>query len=120
MGLVDRFLPDPDNEIELALKIPVLQWRASMNEYARGVAGTPAQIRGSIIDNPRWTLEDAGGRNEIANLDVLLADIDAQPTPGGSTTARIEKAREHGDVILLGEGGVAFTTKAAIRTRLGL
>ena len=87
-----------------------------MNEYARGVAGTPAQIRSSIISNPRWTLVDAGGRNEIVHLDVLLADIDAEV----GDTARLEKAREIGDVILLAEGDVAFGSKAAIRTRLGL
>jgi hypothetical protein len=114
--LVDRFLPDPDNEAEQALKLPVLEWRATMNEYARGVAGTPAQIRASIISNPRWTLTDAGGRDEIVDLDVLLADIDAEPT----NTDRLAKAREIGDVILLAEGGVAFGSKAAIRTRLGL
>ena len=119
MGLVDRFKPDPDTAEEL-LKLPVLQWRGVMNEYARGVAGTPTQIRDAIISNPRWTLVDAGGRNEIIELDVLLADIDAQPTPGGSNTARLEKAREIGDVILLSEENVAFPTKASIRARLGL
>lgn len=97
MGLYDRILG-----LEQP-KIPVHAFGAALQERAFGNV-TTAQVVAA------FTLDAAAE----AELLALFA------TATGTTAQRLQRALEVENVMVLGEAGIAFTTVAAMKSRLGV
>lgn len=90
-------------------KIPVHQFSALMHEFARGQI-TGAQAQDAITQLSGAPL-DAG---EIVEAQTLLATIT------GSAAAKLTRAKEIDDVLMLAEAGSIYGTSASVKTRLGV
>lgn len=97
--LFDRLFPSDDTS-----NIPVHSFRAAVGDYAAG--HTTCQ---EIITY--WAL-DAGAQ---ADLNVLCNTIDAETALGKAAFL----LQLH-DVLMIAEEGAKYTTKAALRERMGL
>jgi len=90
--------------------IPVHQFSAIMAEFARGrVTGAQAQV--AVAEVSDGVPLDAG---EVAEAQALLATI------SGSATAKLARAKEIDDVLMLGGLTTAYGTASLVKTRLGV
>lgn len=106
MGLDARFLPNEGGEsLE---KVPAHQIAAILREYIRGEA-TRTAIETTVTN--MWSL--AG--QEVTDLGALLDAVDA----AGTTTNKLLLVIEFEDIVMLAESGVQYTTRAALKTRMG-
>lgn len=101
MPLIERLLGD--DRIDHP-KIPVYYFAAAVGEWARG-----RTTRTQIIQTFGLRAEDE------ADLDALVAKVQ-----GMSVEERFKYRTELLDVLALAEGGIAYTTPAQIRARLGI
>lgn len=91
-------------------KIPIHQFQALMGEFARGTL-TGAQTQTAIEALSGAPLSPA----EVTEAQALLASI------AGSLSAKLARAKEIDDVLLLAESGTPpYNTIAAIKARLGV
>lgn len=110
MALIERLM-GLGGEDPTQAKLPVHQFIAVMNEFARGViTGAEAQ---AAVDALSGAPLDAAG---VAEAQALVATIT------GSATAKLARVVLINDVLLLAEDGRVdlYTTPARVRTRLGL
>jgi hypothetical protein len=106
MGLYERLLGvDADNP-----KIGLHGFAATMAEFARGrLTGAQAQAAVTVLSGAPLTA------SEVSEAQTLLNTI------SGSATARLARAKEIDDVLMLGENGVAqYDTAAELKARLGV
>lgn len=115
MGLYDRLIGRDDLGSTVAGKIPIHQFQAVMAERARNQLTTNAAARDVI----NGLLTSRGGEPltpaEEAEAVTLLNTI------SGTATAKLARAREIDDVLLLGErGALGYVTPSQIKARLGV
>lgn len=92
-------------------KIPVHTFQAVMGERARGALATDVQARNALNSVLSTPLTPGEEQEALA----LLATIT------GTATARLSRAKEIDDVLLMGEAGVSgYTLPSQIETRLGV
>ena len=105
MGLYERLMG-----LDVAPKIQVHQFQATVGEFARGRL-TLAQAQ-AVID----TLSGAPlSASEITEAQTLLGTVT------GSATAKLARAKEIDDVLLLAEElAPGYGTPALVKTRLGV
>lgn len=110
MPLFDRLLGRDDALAEVEAKLSVHLFDALLAEFARGrVDGPTAQA--IISASSGQSLDPAG----VAEAQSLLA------TFGGSLTAKLARAKEVNDVLMLGElGAVGYQTPVQVMQRLGV
>lgn len=116
MGLYDRLLgrDDAGNPLNVDAgvggKIPVHAFSAVMGEFARGrITGAQAQ---SIITEVSGSPLTA---SEVTEAQTLLGTIN------GAGTAKLARAKEIDDVLMLGESNTAlYNTPTEIKARLGV
>ena len=91
-------------------KIPVHQFSAIIAEFARGrITGPEAQV---IMDAVSGVPLDAGEKVEVTALVGTIT---------GNATAKLARAKEIDDVLMIAERNVApYDTVAAVETRLGV
>jgi hypothetical protein len=92
-------------------KIPVHAFVALLGEFARGRL-TGAQVQtslGSVSGSPL-------AADEVTTAQGLITYVNG----GGTAAVKLQRAGEVSDVLLLGESGAAYTTPAAMATRLGI
>lgn len=106
MALYDRLMGLGNN----VAKIPLHQFISTLAEFGRGkLTGAQAQ---AIIEAISGSPLDAG---EAAEAQALLATIT------GTATAKLARAKEIDDVLLLAETlAPGYDTTAAVKTRLGV
>jgi hypothetical protein len=92
-------------------KIPVHAFMALLCEFARGNLTGP-QVQAALESVSTSPL--AG--DEVTTAQGILAYVNA----GTNATQKVLRALEVNDVLLLGEGGAAYTTPEAMATRLGV
>lgn len=103
MALFDRITGEAEPQI------PVHLVSSLMGEVARGrVTGAQAQ---SAIEAASGARLDAAG---IVEAQALLASIT------GSATARLARAKEIDDVLVLAESRQVYVSAAQVKTRLGV
>lgn len=105
MGLYERLMG-----IDPKPTIPVHQFTAIMAEVARGRL-TGAQAQTAIAEVSDGQPLDAG---EVSEAQALLATIT------GSATAKLARAKEIDDVLMLGGLISAYSDASAVRLRLGV
>jgi hypothetical protein len=91
------------------LKIPIHQFSALLAEFARGQI-TGAQAQDAITAISGAPLSAA----EVTEAQTLLATI------SGSATAKLARAKEIDDVLMVAEMLVVYTTPEGVKTRLGV
>lgn len=91
-------------------KIPIHGFSATMGEFARGrLTGAEAQDAVTTLSGVPLT------PSEVTEAQTLLATIT------GSASAKLARAKEIEDVLMLGENGVVqYDTPAEIQARLGV
>lgn len=111
MGLYDRLLGRDDLGARVQGKIAIHSFQALMAEVARGRL-TGAQARDLIPSIAKGVPLTA---SEASEASTLLGTI------SGSGTARLARAKEIDDVLLLGErGATGYSTPTEVKTRLGV
>jgi hypothetical protein len=106
MGLYERLLGTTADE-----KITVHQFQAVMGERARGALATNAAARDAINSILQQDLSASEEQEAITLLNTIA----------GSATAKLARAKEIDDVLLLAESGVTgYATPAQVKTRLGV
>jgi hypothetical protein len=90
-------------------RIPVHQFQAILAEFARGRL-TGAQAQAAVEQISGEPLDQA----EVAEAQTLLA------TFTGSATAKLARAKEVDDVLLLASMLVQYDTSASLKARLGV
>ena len=105
MALYDRLMG-----IDSAPRIPIHYFSATMAEFARGrITGAQAQ---AILDAASGASLSA---SEIVEVNALLATVT------GSATAKLSRANEIDDVLMLAERQFPpYNTPALVKTRLGV
>lgn len=111
MSLYERVLGRDDNGVGVDGKIPVHAFSAILAEVARGRM-TGAQAQAAISAVSGFPL-NAG---EITEANALLATI------AGQLAAKLQRAKEIDDVIMLGEVGqvALYDTPTKVKARLGV
>lgn len=108
-NLTDRLLPGPDDPKEVSPDVPFEiakhDFAAAMGEFEGGYI-----TRQNVID--AFGLET----NAITDLDALIDFVQGLP----NTTQRKLFIWDLHNVLLLSEAGLAYTTRAQLRTRLGI
>lgn len=105
MGLYERLMG-----VDPLPKIPIHQFQAIMAEFARNRL-TGAQAN-TVIDAISGEPLTAGERTEATALTNTIS---------GSATAKLARAKEIDDVLLLAESRApGYDTPALVRTRLGV
>jgi hypothetical protein len=109
MALYDRLLGRDDSSIQVAGKIPLHAFTSLMGEFGRGrITGQQAQ---DAITQLTGIALDATG---VTEAQTLLGTIT------GTATAKLARAKEIEDVLLLGEHRVIYPTPSLVKTRLGV
>lgn len=115
MALYERLMGVDDLGNTVPGKIPIHQFQAVMAERARGRLATNAAARDVI--NALLTARgsaplDAGEEQEaVALLNTIT----------GTATAKLARAKEIDDVLLLAErGALGYSTPTLVKTRLGV
>ena len=111
MALYERLLKRDDAGNSVSGGIPIHGFQAVMGERARGTLTTNIAARdclNSFISPPLTPSEET---EAITLLNTI----------SGSTTAKLARAKEIDDVLMLGEHAAAgYSTPSAIKTRLGV
>ena len=111
MALYERLLGRTDAGVSVEGKIPIHQFQAVMGERARGALATNNAARdviNSVIDPPLTVGEET---EAVALLNTIA----------GSATAKLVRAKEIDDVLLLAErSAVGYVTPAQVKARLGV
>lgn len=112
MGLYERLVKrNDDRSPAVTGRIPLHSFSALMAEVGRGrVTGAEAQ---QIITDISGLPLDA---SEITEAQTLLQTI----TTLNNATAKLARAKEIDDVLLLAEGGGVYGTPTECRARLGV
>lgn len=112
MALYERLIGNDDAGNRVGGRIPPHGFSATMGEFARGrINGAQAQ---AAIEAMSGLPLDAG---EVAEAQTLLGTI----TNAGNATAKLARAKEIDDVLMLGElGAPAYDTPSEIKARLGV
>jgi len=111
MALYDRLLGRDDSGAPIeAGKIPVHQFQALMAEVARGrISGAQAQT--AVVALSGLALS----ASEVTEAQTLLATV------AGTAAAKLARAKEIDDVLLLAEASApGYDTPALVKTRLGV
>lgn len=106
LGRVDN--PQPDTRVEF--KIGLHGFNGVIAEFSRGrLTGAQAQAAITLLSGAPL---DAG---EVTEIQALLATIT------GTATAKLARAKEIDDVLILGEHGVVqYDSPTKVKTRLGV
>jgi hypothetical protein len=97
--------------VDGAAKVPVHSFVATLGEFARGrMTGAQAQAAIEAVSG------EPLAPDEVTTAQGILASV----TSAGNATARVLRAIEVNDVLLLGEAGAAYTTPAAMADRIGV
>lgn len=111
MALYDRLLGRDEAGAPVSGKIPVHQFQAVMAERARGVLASNAAARDVI----NGMLADPLSASEEQEAVALLNTI------SGAVTAKLARAKEIDDVLLLGERGASgYALPSQVKARLGV
>lgn len=109
MALYDRLLGYDDAGATVDNKIRIHQFVSLMAEFGRGrITGPQAQAAVTQISGAPL---DAG---EVTETQALLATIT------GSAVAKLARAKEIDDVLILAERKAFYATPSSVKTRLGV
>lgn len=111
MGLYERLLGRDDAGVSVNNRIPVHGFQAVVAEFGRGRL-TGAQAQTVVAELSGAALTPA----EVTEANTLLATV------SGSLTAKLARAKEIDDVLLLADGGevTGYKLPSQIKTRLGV
>jgi glycyl-tRNA synthetase beta subunit len=117
MALYERLLGRDDNGVKVEGKIPIHQFQAVLAERARGMLTTNAAARdviNSIITNRGGQPLSPAEETEAVTLLTTITSL-------ANATAKLARAKEIDDVLMLGDFGPAgYVTPTQIKARLGV